>query len=53
MKRLNLKHLNKNTEFAKDLSPTSRLIGGYSGRIGGLMTKKLVEIGEKQLIDGK
>ncbi|AOT72146.1 small, acid-soluble spore protein, alpha/beta type [Geosporobacter ferrireducens] len=29
----------------------SRIIGFYGGTIGGQMTKKLVEIGERQLID--
>ncbi|SHI82720.1 Small, acid-soluble spore protein, alpha/beta type [Geosporobacter subterraneus DSM 17957] len=29
----------------------SRIIGFYGGRIGGQMTKKLVEMGEKSLIN--
>ncbi|WP_082759876.1 small, acid-soluble spore protein, alpha/beta type [Abyssisolibacter fermentans] len=37
-------------EFGREINPTSRLIGSYAGRVGGQMTRKLVEMGEKQLM---
>ncbi|SDK70144.1 small, acid-soluble spore protein, alpha/beta type [Natronincola ferrireducens] len=48
----------KNYEIAKELGIDkgdlpSRVIGYYGGAIGGLMTRRLIEMGEKNLINKK
>lgn len=56
MRNLRKKHKNPNArkaldemklEIAKELSPDSQV----TGKVAGTMSRKLVEIGEKQLID--
>lgn len=48
---MNIKNMNNKykTEFSKDMNETPSSLMGYSSIIGGLATRKLVEIGEKQL----
>lgn len=52
---INQKYDNENYEISKEVGVdkgelSSRILGYYGGRIGGEMTRRLVEAGERDLI---